>query len=149
MTVLSIVPPLNRFIGLIMKVHWVPWRNLTSTTLAFGEWGGVYLQYPGILPPMLVEKVVTQAVPGSRELRESGKGAWALRRFLQKTDIKDLRNVFYLTDRQPVPFNFWICTIHMMSVFCHQSSSKLYFTVRASDQSSHSLALCCPPSCTQ
>ena len=49
--------------------------------------------------PVMVVKVVPQAVPGPQGPRESGKGAWALIYALWKTDIKDLQNVFHMTDR--------------------------------------------------
>ena len=48
--------------------------------------------------PVMVVKVVPQAVPGPQGPRESGKGAWALIYALWKTDIKDLQNVFHMTD---------------------------------------------------
>ena len=61
---------------------------------------------------MLLVKVVPQDVPGPRGPQKSGKGSWTLRLALQKTGVKDLRNMFRLTDRQPVTVNFRSFTMH-------------------------------------
>ena len=56
--------PYPAFIGLIISVTEAPWRNLTITTLAFGERGGVLLQDTEAVTPMLAVKVAPQDVPG-------------------------------------------------------------------------------------
>ena len=67
---------------------------------------------------MLVVKVVHKVVPGLRGPRSSRKGSWSMRHSLRKTNAKDLRNVFRLTYRQPVPLNLWIRTMCYLSVKC-------------------------------
>ena len=47
-----------------MPVPGSPWWYLTHTPLSFGEWGGVFLQYLEVVPPVLVVKAVPRAVPG-------------------------------------------------------------------------------------
>ena len=68
---------------------------------------------------MLEITVVPQAVPGPRGPQSSGKGEWELIHALHKTDVKDLQNVFRLTDRHPVTVNLWLCPVHTPSVFRH------------------------------
>ena len=82
-----------------MPVPEAPWWKLNPTPLVFGEPGAVFLKDTESLSPVLEVKVVTQAVPGPQGPRESRKGAWALMYTLWKTDIKDLQNVFHMTDR--------------------------------------------------
>ena len=101
-----------------MPVPKATWRNLAPTLLAFGEKGGVFFQYLEAFPPMMLVKVVPQAVPGLQGHWTASKGAWALIRALLKTDVKDLRNVFRLNDRKPVQVIFWLHPIHMPSIFC-------------------------------
>ena len=72
------------------------------------------------------------------------KGAWPLRHAVGKTDIKYLRNVFYMTGWQPVQVNFWLRTMHKPSVVRHQPQVKLYFLVWANDPSSQPILLCHP-----
>ena len=56
-----------------------------------------------------------------------------------KTDVKNLQDVFYLTDRKPVPVNFFLCPTNMPSVLFHQYCSKLYFTLWEGDPPSYLL----------
>ena len=89
-----------------MPVPEAPLYNLPPTPLKFGERGGVLLQNPEAVNPVIAVKVVPQAVPGPWGTQVSGKGAWELRHSLRKTDTKDLQNLFYLIDWKPVPVNF-------------------------------------------
>ena len=75
------------------------WWNLTPTSLAFGKRVGLFIQYPEAVPPVLEVKVVPQAVPVPQGPQADRKWAWSLMRALWKTDIKDLQNVFHMTDR--------------------------------------------------
>ena len=59
-----------QFIGLIMLVTEAPCRKLTPKPLVFGEQGGVLIQCPESVTPIMAVKVVPQAVPGTR-------GPWA------------------------------------------------------------------------
>ena len=108
----------------------------------------VFLQNPYPVTPVMVVKMVPKAVIGPQGPRASSKVSWALRRAFRETDVKYLRNVFRLTDRQLVPFNFRLHPTHTPSVHFHQSHSKFHSTVRAGGPSSQSLTLYCPPSCT-
>ena len=65
----------------------------------------VFLQDPEDVSPIMAVRVFPQALPGLQGPWESGKGAWSLIHALWKTDIKDLGNVFRLTDWKPVPVN--------------------------------------------
>ena len=58
-----------------MTVTKAPWWNLTTTPLAFGERGGVFLQDPEADPPVLTVKVVPQAVPVPQGPRAAEKEA--------------------------------------------------------------------------
>ena len=70
-------------------------------------------------PPVLVVEVAPQAVPGSQGPCSDGKGGGALRCALQKNDIKDLQDVFRLTNRQPVPVNLRLRPVYTPSVRRH------------------------------
>ena len=91
----------------------------------------VFLQNPYPVTPVMVVKMVPKAVIGPQGPRASSKVSWALRRAFRETDVKYLRNVFRLTDRQLVPFNFRLHPTHTPSVHFHQSHSKFHSTVRA------------------
>ena len=92
---------------------------------------------------MMAVKVVPQPVPGPQGPWAAGKGSWALRCALQKTDVKYLHNVFLLTDRQPVPVNFRLRPMHTPSVFHHWYRDKIYSAVQAGDPSSQPLVPLC------
>ena len=102
-----------------MPVPETPWWYLTLTPLAFGKRGGVLLQYLETVFPVLVIIMVSQAVTGLRGPWAAGKGACALRHSLWGNDVKYLRDMFYLTDRQPFLVNLRLHTMHTTSECCH------------------------------
>ena len=63
----------------------------------------------------------------------SQKGVGALRCALRKPYVKDLRDVFRLTDRKPVPVNLRLRPMHTPSMRRRQSRSKFYSTVWEGD----------------
>ena len=67
-----------------------PMWYLTPAPLALGKWGGVTLQDPETVPPLLAVKMIPQAVTGPRGPQESGKGALSLGRALRETGVKYL-----------------------------------------------------------
>ena len=112
-----------------MPITDAPRRNLATTLLAFGERGGVLLQEPEAASPVLGFEVVPHAVTGPQGTWVSGKGAGALRFYLHKTNVKDLQDVFRLTDQKPVSVNLWLCPTNTPSVRRHQYPGKLYSEV--------------------
>ena len=116
--------PYPKFIGLVVPIPELPWQNLDPTPLAVGEQGGVLIQYPEAAPQVLVFEVVIQAILDQRGPQAAGKGVGSLRFILPKTDAKDLRNVFRLTDRQPVPVDFQLRSMHTPSVYLHRYRGK-------------------------
>ena len=130
-----------------MPVPEAPWWKLNPTPLVFGEPGAVFLKDTESLSPVLEVKVVTQAVPGQQGPRASGKGAWSISLSLQKNNIKDLRNVSCLTDRQRVPVYLCLHPIYTPYVCRHQSRGKLYSSVQAGDPSSQPLSVRRPYAC--
>ena len=129
-----------------MPVLKAPWWNLTPIPLVFGERGGVFLQDPEDVPPLLAVEVVPQEVPGPWGPCAVGKGWWSMRRAHKKTDVKDLWNLFCLTDWQKVTVNFWLHPIHKLFVFLHQPCGKLYYKFQAGGLSYQMLLVCCPSS---
>ena len=118
---------------------------LIPTPLVFGKRAEVLRKDPESFYPVLVVKMVPQTVPGSQGTQAAKKRAWALRSDLRGTDVKYLRNVFRLTDRQPVPVNFRIRPMHTLSVRRHQTRGKLNSSVRSGDPSSQLLTVRHPP----
>ena len=116
-----------------MLVPEAPWWYLNPTYLAFGKWGGVFLQDTETVPLVLKIKIVREAVPCTQGPQEYRKGAWALRRALLKNDIKYMRNVFCMTDQKPVSFNLRILPMHTLSVSHNQIRDRFYSAVRAED----------------
>ena len=62
-----------------MKITKAPWQNLGPKPLAFGEWGGVIIQYTEAAPLVLAVDVVPQAVPGAEVIQADRKGERELR----------------------------------------------------------------------
>ena len=102
-----------------MPVPEAPCWYLTPTPFIFGKHYRVLLQDPDTFLPVLAVKMVPQAVPGPRGPWEAGKGAWALRCALRETGVKYLQNMFRLTDRKPIPVNFWLYPMHTLYVRRH------------------------------
>ena len=99
-----------------MPITKAPWKNMAPTPLIFGKWVMVILQDPEAAPPVLAFGVVPRAVTSPLLTWAAGKGSGSLLFSFQKTNVKDLQDVFRLTDRKPFPVNFRICPIHMPSV---------------------------------
>ena len=108
-----------------MTITEAPWGNLAPTPLAFGKQGGLLLHDQEAVPPVPEVEVVPQAVTGPRGTWADGKGAMTLIFAPQKSDVKDLRDVFHLTDRKPVPVNLWLRTMNMLSIHYHKYRGKL------------------------
>ena len=102
-----------------MPIPKAPWRNLAPTPLEFGEWGGVFLQDPEAVLPVIVFEVVPRAVPGPGGPHADGKWEGSLGRALHTTDVKDLCGVLRLTDQKPVPVNFRFRPMHTPTVQRH------------------------------
>ena len=128
-----------------MPVPEAQWWYLIPTPFAFGKRVGVLLQDLEAVPPIMVVKMFSQAVPGPQGPQASGKGEWSLRRSLWETDVKDLQNVLHLTDWQPVPVNSRPCTIHTTHVQHHQTRCNFHSTVWEGDLPSKSPAVHRPP----
>ena len=120
---LSLLPYLE-FIVLILPINEAPWKNLSPTPLAFGKRGGVFVQDPEAAPPVPVLEVVLQAFTSPRVNHTAMKGSGALKFPLRKNYVKHLRDVFRLTERQPIPLHLRLRPMHMPSVRRHQSLSK-------------------------
>ena len=75
--------------------------------------------------------MVLQAILDPQGPQAYGKGAWALIHDLWKNDTKDLRDLFRLNGRQPVPVNLWLCTMHTPSMRRHKTRGRFYSKVRA------------------
>ena len=73
--------------------------------------------------------MVLKAVPGTQGPQAHRKGAWALRHSHQKTDVKYLQNVFFLTGYQPLAVNLRLRPMHTMYVHRHQTCGKFYSAV--------------------
>ena len=129
-----------------MPVTKAPWWYLTPTPIVFGKRGGVILQNPDTASPVLEVKMFSQAVSGPPGPWAAGKGEWALRRVLQETDVKYLRNVLRLTEWKPAPANFSLRPMHMPSVRRNLTNGKLHSTVLRWDPSSQPFAVCHHPS---
>ena len=112
-----------------MLISEAPWRNLDPTPLTFGEQDGVLVKDTEDVPPVLAVEVVPQAVPYPQGTQASGKGAGSLICALQKTDVKDLRDVFRLNYRKPNPVNFRLRPMHTPSMRHHQPLGKFYSAV--------------------
>ena len=119
---------------------------MTPTPLAFGKQGGVLLQDPDTVPPVLAVKMIPHAVIDMRRPKASGKGSFLLLQALQETDFKYLWDVFYMTDRQPVPLHLSLLPMYPPYLHRQQSCSKSNSAVRTGDPPSNSLAVRCPPS---
>ena len=89
----------------------------------------MFLQDPEDAPSVLTVLVVPQDVSGLKGPQAERKDSWKLICAVWKTDVKNLQDVFCLTDRKPVPVNFFLCPMNIPSVLFHQYCSKLYFTL--------------------
>ena len=74
-------------------------RDLAPTSLTFGEKGGMFLQDPHAITPVLPVEVTPDSVPGPRQSWAPGEVAGALVCDLWKTDVKDMWDVLPLTDQ--------------------------------------------------
>ena len=80
-------------VWLIVPNNEVPWWDLAPTPLKFGEKGGVFLQDPNDIPPVLSVEIINKAVLGKRWSWALREGAGSMRCALWETDADDLWDV--------------------------------------------------------